>query len=241
VFENYADCSWQADREGLHGTERRHDVFLCGMMDEWSEHAICIPLATGAGCTFMLRSTVKNFGLELDGQIERGPIVLSIDSSRSVLPNVTILTQQVIARIQICTLPSCQKPHSPPCRPQAGAIIRLVVSWSLTRAPTPSITIMSLPQGSKSLLLGMRVDICSDDESNDVEEWYPGLFWEELLRKGECNWGGDPANSHHGPEASADGGAYLMHGARTRDEGHAGKVDGVLDWCDLGTQGVSLI
>lgn len=92
---------------------------------------------------------------------------------------------------------------------------------------------MPLPQRSKPLLFGMRIDVCTDDESNDIEERYPGLLGEELLREGKCERGGDPANSHDRPESSADGSADLVPGAGPSDEGHAGEVDGVLDWCNL--------
>lgn len=39
-------------------------------------------------------------------------------------------------------------------------------------------------QGFQSLLLGMGVNVGADNETDDVEEWHPGLFGQEFL--GEC-------------------------------------------------------
>lgn len=80
----------------------------------------------------------------------------------------------------------------------------------------------------------MSVDVRSNHKGNNIEERHPGLFGKKLLRKGKCDGGGDPADPHHGPETSTDGGAYLMPGTGASDEGHASQVDGVLNWRDLG-------
>jgi hypothetical protein len=79
----------------------------------------------------------------------------------------------------------------------------------------------------------MSIDVCTDDESDHIEERHPSLLGKELLREGKCDRGGDPADSHDGPETGADSGAYLVPGAGPGDEGHAGEIDGVLDWGDL--------
>ena len=90
------------------------------------------------------------------------------------------------------------------------------------------------PQGCKPLLLRVRVDICTDDESDDVEERHPGVLGEELLRKGEADGARDPRDLHDLPEADLDGGADLVVCPCAGDEGHGGQVDGVLDGGDLG-------
>jgi hypothetical protein len=66
----------------------------------------------------------------------------------------------------------------------------------------------------------MRIDVCTNDESDDVEEGYPGALGQELLGKRQGDWGDDPANLHDRPEASLDGRLDLVEGAGTRDEGH---------------------
>lgn len=77
-----------------------------------------------------------------------------------------------------------------------------------------------LSQSSQSLLLGMCVDVRSNTERNEVEEWDPGVFWEELLGECQSNWAGDPADFHDWHEACADRGADLMPGSRAGDHGH---------------------
>lgn len=92
---------------------------------------------------------------------------------------------------------------------------------------------MLLPQRSQSLLLGGRVDVGSDQESDEVEERHPCLLGQELLSERERDGRGDPGDFHDGQEAGAHGGAYLVEGAGAGDDGHGGQVDGVLDWRDL--------
>ena len=79
----------------------------------------------------------------------------------------------------------------------------------------------------------MGVDIGSNHKAHDVEERHPGVFGEELLRKGKGQRRSDPANLHDGHEASAHGSADLVDGARTGDDTHGGEVDDVLDGRDL--------
>ena len=66
----------------------------------------------------------------------------------------------------------------------------------------------------------MGVDIGSNEETNDVEEWHPSVLGEELLRERKCERGSDPADFHDGHETSANCGANLMEGARASDNGH---------------------
>ncbi len=77
-----------------------------------------------------------------------------------------------------------------------------------------------LPQCSKPLLLGMGVDVSSNDERNDVEEWYPGLFREELLSKCQAKRRRDPANLHDWHETSSDCCSNLVPRSRASNDGH---------------------
>src|ERR1700709_1240022 len=92
---------------------------------------------------------------------------------------------------------------------------------------------MLSPERSKSLLLGVRVDISTDDESNNVEEWNPSLLWQEFLRKCEADWRSDPADLHDWPEASFNSCSDLVESASTSDDSHEDQIDRVLDRCDL--------
>lgn len=89
-----------------------------------------------------------------------------------------------------------------------------------------------LAQRFQTLLLGMGVDVGSDEEADDVEERHPGVLGQELLGKGQGQRGGDPADLHDGHEAGLDGGADLVDGAGAGDDGHGGEVDAVLDGGD---------
>lgn len=86
-----------------------------------------------------------------------------------------------------------------------------------------------LSQSFQALLLSVRVDIGTDDKTDDVEEGHPGVFGEELLRKRQGQRRGDPADLHDGHEAGAHGSANLVDGACAGDDTHGGEVDGVLD------------
>ena len=91
-------------------------------------------------------------------------------------------------------------------------------------------------QSFKALLLRVRVDVCSDDEANDVEEGHPGVLGKELLRKGKRQRRHNPADLHNGKEASLDGRLDLVERTCASDNGHTGEVDGVLDGRDLASQ-----
>lgn len=92
----------------------------------------------------------------------------------------------------------------------------------------------SLSQSSKSLLLGVGVDISADEEGNCVEEWNPGMLGEEFLSKGQGERGGDPANFHDGPEAGTDSGTDLVPRSSAGDHSHGCQIDRVLDGSNLG-------
>jgi len=87
-------------------------------------------------------------------------------------------------------------------------------------------------QRLKSLLLGMSVNVCANDEADYVEEWHPGLFRKEFLRKCQGQWRCDPANLHHGHESRLDGGTDLVKRSCAGDNGHRGKEDCILDGRD---------
>jgi len=77
-----------------------------------------------------------------------------------------------------------------------------------------------LAQSFEALLLGVSVDIGSNEETDDVEEGNPGVLGQELLGKGQSQWRGDPADLHDGHETRANGGANLVECARTGNDGH---------------------
>lgn len=93
--------------------------------------------------------------------------------------------------------------------------------------------VIALPEGFQTLLLGVGVDVGSNEKRDDVEERHPGVLGQEFLGKGQSQWGCDPADFHDGHETGLDGGADLVEGARTGDDGHRGQVDCVLDGGDL--------
>ena len=86
-----------------------------------------------------------------------------------------------------------------------------------------------LPQCFEPLLLGMRIYVSANDERQNIEERNPSLLRQELLRKRQRQRARNPADAHDGPETRADRSTDLMPSTRASDEGHAGKVDGVLD------------
>lgn len=85
----------------------------------------------------------------------------------------------------------------------------------------------------KPLLLGLRIDPGADDKGNDVEEWHPCMFWQELLGEGESQRRGYPADLHHWQEAGSDGSPDLVECPCAGDHSHGGEVDGVLNWGNL--------
>ena len=91
-----------------------------------------------------------------------------------------------------------------------------------------------LSKSFEALLLGVGVDVGSDEETNDVEERHPGVLGQELLRKGQCQRRGHPADLHDGEEAGADGRADLVQSPCSGDDGHRRQIHGVLDRGDLG-------
>ena len=89
------------------------------------------------------------------------------------------------------------------------------------------------PQSGQPLLLGMRVDVCSDHKRNNIEERHPSLFGQEFLGKRKGQWRGNPANLHDRHETGPDRSSYLMECSRAGYYSHGGKVYRILDWCYL--------
>lgn len=110
-----------------------------------------------------------------------------------------------------------------------------LVFWSsVSPVIRSSVLIVLLSQSSEALLLGNRVDICSDEEGDDVEEWDPGVLGKELLCECKSKWGCDPADFHDRPESSLPGCMNLMDGLRTGNDSHRDQINTVLDRGNLG-------
>jgi len=101
------------------------------------------------------------------------------------------------------------------------------------------ITIVLPPQRCKPLLLGVCIDICTDDKSDDVEKWHPRLFRKEFLRECEGNWRCDPADLHDGHETSFNSCTNLMESSRSSDDRHWSQVNCVLQGRNLRRKRVS--
>jgi hypothetical protein len=110
-----------------------------------------------------------------------------------------------------------------------AAIVVTRSSADLAPATAAAVSVVLSPQSSEPLLLGVCVDVCADDESNDVEEGHPSSLGKELLSKSQRDGGHDPADLHDGPEASLDGCANLVECSGTGNKGHRDEVDAVLD------------
>jgi len=93
---------------------------------------------------------------------------------------------------------------------------------------------MLLPQRRQPLLLGVRIDVRPNDESDDVEEGHPRLLRQELLGKRQRDRTAEPSDLHDGHEACSHRGRDLVRCTCAGDKGHGGQIDCVLDWSDLG-------
>lgn len=71
----------------------------------------------------------------------------------------------------------------------SSAVLVASWSWSSVIILAPAISrpaVLVFPsQSLQSLLLGVCVDVCADDETNEIEEWYPDLVGKEGLCKGQ--------------------------------------------------------
>lgn len=80
--------------------------------------------------------------------------------------------------------------------PSARAALTVVLLLFLlpcgaARLPVLATFLSPLDSSQLSLLL-LRVDVCANDESNNVEEWYPSFLWQELLGNDESYRRGNP-------------------------------------------------
>ena len=76
----------------------------------------------------------------------------------------------------------------------------------------------------------MRIDVCTDNKGNDIEERNPGLLGQKLLGKCQRQWRRDPAHFHNGHEAGSNGGSDLVKSPRTCNDRHRREVYCVLNW-----------
>jgi hypothetical protein len=111
---------------------------------------------------------------------------------------------------------------SPYLSPRTRDTKYLEVGASLVLGTTGAsrIAVVLLSQGSQTLLLGVCIDVCTDDKGNDVEEGNPSLLGQELLGKGESQGRSAPADFHDGKQTGTNGSADLVEGAGAGDDGH---------------------
>jgi hypothetical protein len=94
---------------------------------------------------------------------------------------------------------------------------------------TTAVSVVLSPQSSEPLLLGVCVDVCADDETDNVEKGHPCSLGEELLSKSQRDGGHNPADLHDRPETSLDGCADLVECTGACNKGHGDKVNAVLN------------
>ena len=114
-----------------------------------------------------------------------------------------------------------------------GITAVLVARPAADLAPAAAVTVVLSPQRREPLLLGVCVDVCTDDETDDVEERHPGGLRQELLGKSQRDGRDNPADLHDGHETGLDGCADLVECAGAGDQSHGGQVNTVLDGGDL--------
>lgn len=93
---------------------------------------------------------------------------------------------------------------------------RVVVAWSRSIL----VVVISLSEGLEALLLCDRVDICANEECDNVEKWNPGVFGKEFLCKGQTQRGRDPADPHDRHESRFPRRMNLVDGLSAGNYGH---------------------
>lgn len=101
-----------------------------------------------------------------------------------------------------------------------GTAVVVTRSTSDLAPAAAAISVVLSPQSSEPLLLGVCVDVCADDEPDNVEEGHPGALRQELLGESQRDRGDDPADLHDWPEASLDSRADLVECTGASDERH---------------------
>jgi len=71
-----------------------------------------------------------------------------------------------------------------------------LVLWSPVAFIWSAILIVLLPQSCESLLLRNRIDIGTDEESYDIEEWDPSVLRQEFLSECQTERRSYPADLH---------------------------------------------
>lgn len=103
------------------------------------------------------------------------------------------------------------------------------VSFSQVRFFIVLFTNLLPPDSRDSLLLGRRVDIGTNHESNQVEEWHPCMRGQELLGEQQRKWTSAPRYLHNWHEPNLDCRADLVECPCAGNNRHAREVHGVLD------------
>lgn len=87
-----------------------------------------------------------------------------------------------------------------------------------------------LPSDSRdSLLLGRLVDVGTDNEGDQVEEWHPRMRRQKLLGEQQREWTSAPRHLHNWHEPNLDSRADLVECPCAGNDCHAREVHGVLD------------
>jgi len=106
--------------------------------------------------------------------------------------------------------------------------IQSLVLWCsgvVVSASSSLLVEVFLAKSREALLLRGCVDICSNQERDDIEEWNPGVLGQELLREGKTERGGDPADLHDRQETGLPGRMDLVDGLCAGNESHEDQVD----------------
>ena len=119
--------------------------------------------------------------------------------------------------------------HRLVARRLAGVTAVLIAGPAACLAPAAAVAVVLSPQGREPLLLGVCVDVCTDNEPDNVEEGHPGGLGQELLGESQRDGRNNPADFHDGHETGLDGRADLVECAGAGDQSHGGQVDTVLD------------
>ena len=69
MCENYADLNLQVDRKGLHGKKRRHDLFICCMIDDKAVNC-ALSWLLGQGLLQCKSSCNLGFGIDTNDGLE---------------------------------------------------------------------------------------------------------------------------------------------------------------------------
>jgi len=138
-------------------------------------------------CFRVVKAEMKLFGTCISRQVVE---YYRRRASDRKAPNFSLDTLEIQSRLIFTVVqktPETQTSHdtlkkydTEPLVVWAGVVVR--------SARSASAVVVLLPQSRQPLLLGMRIDVCTNDKGNDVEEWHPRLLGKELLRKRQGYW-----------------------------------------------------